>query len=310
MIFWRTVVEVEGDTLTLDVPLRYPAKLRDQASVRRVDGYLREVGVEGIGLANAVGWDDAWSQDQVRALSLRGVKDAWVRDVGSFVSPGAPAAGLGMGRHLQSSGIEVLRSKRVTVADSSLALAQHRGDGGNGYLFEVSQSSEILIRDCVGTAGRHNFIQNWGFGNVGTVFLRCVSSGGGQTTQSAPNPSATLYSEHHHSLAMATLVDDSRFDDGWASMNRGSMSTGAGHTSTGSVVWRAAGTGKVISRNFGWGYVIGTKKGVSVDTNVDVATGAGTLPEDFVEKKDEGDALFPSSLYEHQRVLRLAGAAK
>jgi hypothetical protein len=121
--FWRTVVAVEGDTLTLDVPLRYPAKLRDQASVQRVSGYLREVGVEDLGLANAVGWDDAWAQEQVHALSLRGVKDAWVRGVASFRrrarrrGPGegaAPAVGRDRGR----------ASKRVTIADSTLALAR------------------------------------------------------------------------------------------------------------------------------------------------------------------------------------------
>ena len=108
--FWRTVVAVEGDTLTLDVPLRYPAKLRDQASVKRVSGYVREVGVEALGVADAVGWEDAWSQNQVHVVSLRGVEDAWVSGVSSFPSPGAP------GRRLhQGSAPAVERDRGGTV---------------------------------------------------------------------------------------------------------------------------------------------------------------------------------------------------
>ncbi|MFY0537616.1 hypothetical protein [Nannocystis pusilla] len=62
----------------------------------------------------------------------------------------------------------------MTVADSTLELAQHRGDGGNGYLFEVMQSGEVLVRDCVARAGRHNFVQNWGFGATGIVCCGCT----------------------------------------------------------------------------------------------------------------------------------------
>lgn len=304
-VFFRSkVVAISGNKVQLDVPLRYRALVRDGAALQKETGYIHDVGLEHVAVSNAVTWATAWAENQVSAISFKAVRDGWIDDVHSVVEPTASPY------HLRSHGISIESSKRVSVLGSSMENPQNRGEAGNGYLFQVSRTNDVLFADSVAKNGRHNFIQNWGFGNVGTVFLRCVSSGGGQTTQSAPTSSATLYSEHHHSLAMATLVDDSRFDDGWASMNRGSMSTGAGHTSTGGVVWRAAGSGKVISRNFGWGYVVGTKKGVTVDTNVSVATGAGTAPEDFVEGKDQGDTLFPSSLYEHQRARRLAGTAK
>ena len=48
---------------------------------------------------------------------VTGVKDGWLRDVASFVSPDAPAAGPGAGAHLQNSGILTLRCKRVTIAN-------------------------------------------------------------------------------------------------------------------------------------------------------------------------------------------------
>jgi len=309
VFFWRTVVSVAGDTLTLDVPLRYPAKLRDKASVQRVSGYISEVGVEDLGLANAVGWDDAWAQSQVHALSLRGVKDAWVRGVASFVSPGAPAQGLGSGRHLQSSGVEVVQSKRVTIADSTMSLPQHRGGGGNGYLFEISQSSEVLTRDCVGRAGRHNFIQNWGFGATGIVWLRVHSLEGVAVAIKDLDFGLTGLSEFHHSLATANLIDQSTFDDGWGAVNRGSESTGSGHSSTQSALWSPDGGGVIRSRQFGHGYVIGPGPKLALETSVNIPAGAGTEPVDFVEKApaDAKGPLEPASLYEDQLARRLGG---
>ena len=309
VFFWRTVVGVDGDTLTLDVPLRYPALLRDQASVKRVDGYVREVGIEDLGLADAVGWDDAWSQDQVHLVSLRGVKDAWVRGVASFASPGAPDVDPGKDRHLQSSGIEVVQGKRVTIADSTLGFAQHRGDGGNGYLFEVSMSSEVLVRDCLGEAGRHNFIQNWGFGATGIVWLRIHSVDGKAVAVKDAEFGLPGLSEFHHSLATANLIDHSTLDDGWGAVNRGDYSSGAGHSATQSAVWNPQGGGVIRSRQFGHGYVIGPGPDLSVETAVDVPEADGTEPEDWLERAPEGvvGPLTPTSLYEDQLARRLGG---
>lgn len=309
VFFWRTVEAVEGDTITLDVPLRYPALLRDQASVRKVSGYIEEVGVEDLGLANAVGWDDAWAQDQVHVLSLRGVKDAWVRGVASYLSPGGPDVDPGMGRHLQSGGFEVVQGKRVTIADSSLGFAEHRGDGGNGYLFEVSMSSEVLVRDCLGEAGRHNFIQNWGFGATGIVWLRVRSVDGKAVAIKDSEFGLPGLSEFHHSLATANLIDRSTLEDGWGAVNRGEYSSGSGHSSTESVVWNADGGGVIRSRQFGYGYVIGPGPGLSVETALGVDEAEGTEPEDWHEVAPEGEdgPLVPASLYEDQLARRLGG---
>ena len=71
----------------VDVPLRYPAQVRDQASLRREEGYLSECGFESLGVADAVDWDAAWATRQVHVVEMRGVKDSWIRDVVSFPSP-------------------------------------------------------------------------------------------------------------------------------------------------------------------------------------------------------------------------------
>ena len=308
--FRREVTQVDTTktphTISFAVPLRYPTKLRDNATIRRQTGYLSEVGVEKLGLANAVSWDAAWNQNQVHVLELHGVRDSWVRDVGSFSPPNAPTSGSGKGAHLQSSGLLLLDVKSVTIADSGLHKAENRGGGGNGYLFEVRQSNEVLFRDLAATEGRHNFIQNWGFGVTGCVWQR-VHSSGGIAWLNKDFPGLTGVSEFHHSLGLGNLVDASTFDDGWAIVNRGNESTYSGHTGTENVMWNTSGTGTLRSRQFGDGYVVGTTS-INVQTTLDglVFDGANTAPEDFTEGLGAGETLVPQSLYDDQLAKRLA----
>lgn len=283
--------------VTLDVPLRYPAKLRDQASLWRESGYLSECGLESLSLSNAIDWETAQAHHRMHLVAFEGVKDCWIRDVHSFASP------LGGGDHVQDNGFRIEGSKRVTVADCRLERAQNRGSGGDGYLYEVTTSSEVLLRDSYARAGRHNFIQNWDFGTSGCVFLRCESRESAQYEKWfgiwIEWPAA---SEYHHSLAMANLVDEGLVYDGWEAVNRGDYSSGAGHAATQSVFWNLAGTGTVVSRQFGWGYVIG-EAGTPVETSLGALNAAGTAPQDFVEQR--AGALAPASLYEDQLVRRL-----
>jgi hypothetical protein len=283
--FRRAVVAVDTRAVphrvTLDVPLRYPTKLRDGASLRVVSGLLAQVGVEDLGLSNAAAGKDAWKNNRVHVLELTGVADAWVRNVRSF----------GDAAHLASGGILVTHSKRVTVADCRMERAQHRGGGGNGYLFEVRQSSEVLFRDCAARLGRHNFIQNWGFGATGCVWLRCESREGRAINRVLGRDVTIVgFSEYHHSLATANLVDSTFLDDGWSAINRGHQSSGAGHTSTECVFWRVTGPGLIRSAQYGNGYVVGT----GPETKVYAPDG------DFVEGAGRAADLVPSSLYEAQ----------
>lgn len=300
----------------IDVPLRYPALTRDGADIRRETGLLREVGVQNLGLANAVGWDAAWKQDQVHALEFNGVEDGWIRQLRSFKPPaaasGRPASGSGSEDHLQSGGLIIRNSKRVTVADVHMKEAQNRGGGGNGYLFELRASSEVLTRDSVGEDGRHNFIQNWGFGVSGCVWLR-VKSAGGVTLSSKNSSSGGLgYSEFHHSLAMANLIDASTFHDGWSAANRKAYSSGAGHTATQNVLWNVRGRGNLRSWQYGHGYVIGTGPGIRHFIDIPdhdlgpLTAWEGTAPRDWSEGLGRAEDLRPRSLYEDQLKRRKA----
>jgi hypothetical protein len=113
------------------------------------------------------------------------------------------------------------------------------------------------------------------------------------------------FSEFHHSLAMANLIDNATSNDGWGALNRGDESSGAGHTATENVFLNVRG-GVVRSMQFGWGYVIGATD-ATLDTSLNDLFGRaqGTAPEDFVEGAGLGDLLEPVSLYEDQRRRRL-----
>ena len=308
--FRRQVVAVDTSTspaqVTLDVPLRYAARVSDQATLRRERGYLSECGVEDLGVAAAVGWNEAWAQNQVHVIRMTGVADCWVRNVASFASPAAPSSGRGAGDHLQSGGIVVHAAKRVTVKDSTFEKAQNRGGGGNGYLFEVRQSSEVLFADDIAREGRHNFIQNWGFGTTGCVWLRVHSEGGVAAISQALPFGQTGYSEFHHSLATANLIDSSTMHDGWFAGNRNNYSTGAGHSATENVIWNTGGGGTVRSFQFRHGYVIGTAPSITVRRNPIAGEGNGSSPDDWVEGEGAAATLEPQSLFEDQHRRRTA----
>ncbi len=292
-------------TVTFDVPLRYAARLRDGASIRKETGHLTECGLEQLGVSSAVARKQAWSQNGVRTILVQGAKDCWVRGIHSFPSP-LPEA---KGHHLQNGGIRVLDSKRVTVAECRMARAQNRGGGGCGYLFEISRSNEVLTVDCVAEHGRHNFIQNWDFGTTGCVWLRCTSTGS-RALHARIDPIGTpAFSEYHHSLAMACLVDQCTLNDGWYCGNRRDWSSGAGTTATQCVFWNTNGRGKVGSWQAGMGYVIGTRD-VGVRTGLRGRWAKGSAPEDYVEGREQGGTLLPQSLYEDQRRRRLPREAR
>ena len=301
--FRRAVVSVDTSTwpheVTLDVPLRYPARTRDEASIRKVTGMLEDCGLEHLSISNAVEWSKAWAQTNVHAVEISGAKNCWIQHVESATSP----SGNGGDYHLQSGGLVVKDSKSITILGCDMRKAQNRGSGGAGYLYEISRSNEVLVKECVARDGRHNLIQNWDFGTSGLVFLRCTSAGSMvfSSSRSSGNPAM---SEYHHSLAMACLVDECVLDDGWLAVNHGSQSLGAGHTSTQSVFWNTQGTGTIESAQYGMGYVIGTSPSLKLEVQSSSSQADGTAPIDYTEGLGIGANLRPRSLYENQLARR------
>ena len=205
-------------------------------------------------------------------------------------------------RHLTSYGIKITNSKLVTVKDCYMALPQNRGEGGNGYLYNIGSSNEILVEDSEGYRGRHNFsVSSY---NSGIVFSRFYSSGGWNMSADGLNGrDVDWYSRYqklevmglgvigkcdtHQPLNHAILVTDSDILDGVSAENRGSLSAGAGHTSLDTVFWNIRGNtdhdlgdwttmsvpgmGLVTSFSARQGYVIDPGQGLNIFTDIDNA---------------------------------------
>lgn len=301
----REIVAVDGGAITLDVPVRAPLRVRDRAALRPDGQALRECGLAHLSITDVATAAVASASPRAHAIELSHVEDCFVRDVASYASARSPVPV----QHLRSGGVYVVNSKRVTVADVTMAHAQNHGDGGAGYGLEASTSNDILFRDSVVEDVRHGLIQNWDFGSSGLVWLRCDSRG---NTLSG-TPAIGGRSEFHHRLAVANLFDSTRDTVGFNAHNRGMESSNAGATSTESVFWNVAGASEVdsylLSYQAGRGYVIGTH-----DLTVQVVPGpleealgvaAHAEPVDWAEGVGAGAALEPSSLFEDQLARRL-----
>ncbi len=122
----------------------------------------------------------------------------------------------------------------------------------------------------------------------GNVLFRCTSRDG------------HLASDFHMHLSPANLFDSTYVDGGFLEAAYRPYGTVLhGHSTTESVFWNTWGTARcgakvIVSRQWKWGYVIGTGGPVS---RVERGTQNNTAPEDFLEGQGQGEALEPQSLY-------------
>lgn len=289
-----TAVNAKANSLTLDVPVRYPLLIADAARVVKIPGKLiSECGLEdfsfgmkqhpGEGLAEedfskagTAGYDVHAS----RAIGFRNAENCWMRGVKTYAPAGnAPTV------HVLSNMLGLVRSRFITVRDCDFKFAQFKGGGGNGYLYNF-QGQECLVIDCKAEGGRHNY----DFGTMacsGNVISRCLAKDG------------QLGSDFHMFLSMANLLDQMTCDGDFLEARYYRPWGGNpihGVTTTQSVFWNAKGLRYskekpvlVWSQQVGDGYVIGTSGPFDkVDS------------DDFVEGLGKGDGLQPQSLYADQ----------
>jgi len=301
-IFRRQIVGVEGDTILLDTPLRYPLKMRDQAGIKVFAKHNSNLAVESLGVNNAVETvEKAWELGgKASAIQLSQCRDCWVKNVSSFGLPGKK-------HHLLSHGLVIDKSYRVTVDQVHMANTQHRGEGGNGYLFIIGSSNEVLVKNSSGENGRHNLTFVGRFSNSGNVIHKFKSSGGmicSSLQGDLTNRCGVGPIDTHESLAIANLFDLVEANDGFEIGNRQSKSNSVGPTGTLNTVWNMSGTGFLRSFNTGLGYVLGTAPTVLVQTSLKdpdpkaQAAAVNTETEDLVENK--GSFMDIPSLYNEQ----------
>ena len=181
-----------------------------------------------------------------------------------FNDLGNPNNAQNMNSHVISSGMLLSSNRNITIKNSTMKKPQNRGPGGNGYLFNISRgNNDILVEDCEGYRGRHNFLVGSTFTTSGIVFNRIKSHGwwlalnesgtSGNYDSYGDYTDDDLYmkrqeleilglgkqgaTDSHTPLAFGMLITDSEIYDGVKWWNRLSDSGGAGNTTVNSVLW-------------------------------------------------------------------------
>ncbi|MEC0107382.1 discoidin domain-containing protein [Paenibacillus taichungensis] len=313
-LFYRQIVGVDSEnkTITLDIPTRYPMKLRDDITISQTADPIVEVGLEDFSIANiqnaksGLGEDDfkvvgtaGYEADNAKAVNVIAVANSWIRNINTYKPAG------NTDYHLLSKGIILDRTKNVTVDHVTMQYPQYRGANGNGYLYQFI-GNDNLIKNSKAIGARHSFT----YANF---------SANGNVLQGSYSEKPSLLTDFHMYLSMANLIDNLVVNgDGISAITRdyGSSETNRhGVVTTESVFWNTTGqaahpskSGVIVeSEQFGNGYVIGTK-GKDTGVNVNIVGSipdANTQPFDMAEGIGQGDRLSPQSLYQDQSKKRI-----
>ncbi len=326
LAYRRTLLAVDsiGKTLTLDAPVRYALRLRDNARVVRLSSApLSEVGLEDFSFANLQHPGTTWAEDDYDIAGTPGYdvsgsffimversRDCWVRRLATY----RPASNTSTA-HLLSGGLNVRDSTHVTVEDCYFQRPQYGGGGGNGYMFRLIDSGECLVRRSEARHARHGFMVA-GIGASGNVLHANLDAETGRATGATGSYATSgKSSDHHMHFTQATLVDICTAEDSWFESRYRPSGSAPRHLLTGvhSVFWNTRGTGSlaapvVKSEQARYGYVIGTR-GTRTAVELPRVAPAGTDPIDHLEGEAQGDTLVPESLFLDQRARRLGPAA-
>lgn len=328
-----TKINTAEKSITLDIPIRYYLKTDDNARIYKLAGQITNSGVENLSIGNRentavnptlenystdndyeVFGKPAYTAHHASAIKMENAENCWVKKVSSF-QPVINTKGF----HLLSNGIDISQCRLVTIDSCDFMKPQYRGEGGNGYMFQLN-SNDCYIGNSKATNARHSFAFKLASSN-GNVIYKCTST------------TPRLGTDFHQVLSVANLIDNfTCIGDFIDAQLRPYVAPPYfhGHTTSESVIWNTIGgagnkyhsqatnPAMVISGQFGNGYVIGTQgtnnkvylvpadkryKSSVVDQNID------TSPIDHLEGEGKGGLLRPVSLYEDQRTKRLARTA-
>ncbi|RRJ96931.1 hypothetical protein Ga0100231_024570 [Opitutaceae bacterium TAV4] len=331
----RTVLAVDAanNTLTVDAPVRYSLKLRDNARVVRLTAApLSEVGLEDFSVGNIQHIGTTWDENDTSKSGTMGydvtgcffikferVRDCWARRISSYQPSGNTTTA-----HILSGGISAEDSTHVTIERCAFGRPEYGGGGGNGYMFQLYNTGESLIQHCEARFARHGF-QITGIGAAGNVIHNCFDALTGHAT-GGPNAPAGGYatgglaSDFHAHLSQANLIDvcttlNSRFE---ARFRGPSGSISHGLSAIHSIFWNLEGTATndtdwpswqpvVLSEQARFGYAIGSRgPRPNLQRRSHPEVNVLTTPEDHFEGQGLGDTLQPFSLFLDQRARRLS----
>ncbi len=316
--YLREIISVNSSEgwIEVDVPTRYAMKPRDNARVIPVSGLLSNVGVESLSIGNVQHPGTTWGSEDYNDSSkpafnvhlshlirLNNVRDSWITDVHS-----KRAAENTSTAHMLSNGIRLLNSYRVTLRNCAMRRSQYGGGGGNGYMYRLQHSNEILLERCIADFSRHGFVVSHA-GTSGNVFFQCEDRETRRSTgHTGSYDTGGSGSDHHQHFSHSNLFDRAHAHNSfYIAHHRAFWGGNHGLTSAHSVYWNTTGSGTryddiVVSEQGRYGYVIGTSGTRFGARN---PTGGNTAPADILEGIGSGDTLYPQSLYLDQLSRRL-----
>jgi len=310
-------IDLTRQLLILDAPTRYPLKKRDEARIYKARPHLQECGLEdfSIGMREnpKSGWDEedysvagtgAYDAHFAQAFKVEYVENSWVKNIHSY-KPSVNSQDV----HLLSNCLLLNMCRHITVDSCDFQKPQYEGGGGNGYMYTL-QANDCLVSNSRANHSRHNYDFKYPFSN-GNVILNCRAE------------NSKYSSDFHMYLSMSNLFDHTTLHGDWLeSVFRPYGGPIHGHSSTQSVFYNSVGEQYhptrdyiVESRQYKWGYVIGTSgDAYLVKTDPVSGTQGGyeydSSPRDFVEGVGEGNELRPLSLYLDQLDRRMKDSVK
>jgi hypothetical protein len=315
-MFYRIIVKVDpvNSAIVLDAPTRYSLKMRDNARVYVVNKQLEEIGIEELSVGSrqilSQGWGEedytkqgtgAYDAHGSHAIKFYNTINSWLRNVSSY----RPVVNYSGDFHLASNGVLLYHSRHITLMGCNFQKPQYEGGGGNGYMYTL-QGNDCLITHCVAVHSRHNYDFKTMVSN-GNVILRSLGK------------DSFYSSDFHMWLSMANLIDNFTVDRDYLEAKFRPYGSGNmhGHPTTQSVYWNTTGLNYhgtkqfiIDSKQFGWGYIIGTQGAANKVSTTPVSGTQGgyaynSAPEDHTEGIGLGKSLQPQSLYEDQLAKRL-----
>ncbi len=280
----RTVIAVDGNHLTVDIPLTDSLEARYLAPpggrvVKCADaGRLAQAGVESLQII-APPQPVEISERHHQALRLRNLQDGWVKDLA--ITDTVNSVGIGAGARRVT--VENVRITHTVATKGAAKPADFSTDG-----------SQVLFHRCSATGDNLFYFVTGGRVTGPNVLLRCVFHGNGHV-------------QPHMRWATGLLVDSCEVPEGGIDlMNRGEMGSGHGWTIGWAVAWNCVARSYIIQQPPGaMNWAIGCR-GAREKSGMPFGH-QPNLPEGIYDS--HGAPVAPTSLYLAQLAERLGPQA-
>jgi hypothetical protein len=314
--FYRQIMGInrEAKSITIDIPTRYPVKIRDNARVYKVTPKLSNVGLENFSIGNKMnpataGWGEedyttsgngGYLVHSAFLIKFSHAVNSWAKNIASYKADNPTNTSFGE-VHMSSNGLDLNQCRSLTVENCDFSYPQYEGGGGNGYGLNLC-SEDCLFKNYSSTSPRHAFAFKYAYSN-GNVFVNSTAS------------NAKYASDFHMYFSMSNLIDNYNLDSDFIESSVRPYGATAGNyhgiTSSQTVFWNSnglkyKGNNYIIdSRQHAYGYIIGTRGAASgvKTTPTYISTNYGnveTAPEDYKEGIGLGESLATPSLYDSQ----------